>query len=129
MEHKNKKYDRNVNNLFVYGTLQQGQSRNYILKGLSYEKAILSDYKKVEPPSLGFPFIIREKEAIVEGEVYFKVPESLLEKIDTIENEGVLYHRLIVKVKTDKEEKVEAFVYYPSEDLIKTYTGRVKIKK
>ncbi|TFG01273.1 MAG: gamma-glutamylcyclotransferase [Promethearchaeota archaeon] len=117
----NKRHDQKLNNLFVYGTLQHGKSRNYILKDLSYEKTILPDYKKVEPQTLGFPFIIQEEGSIVEGEVYFKVPDSLLERIDAIENEGVLYHRLLVKVKTIKEKEVEAFVYYPSEDLIKSY--------
>ncbi|TFG23269.1 MAG: gamma-glutamylcyclotransferase [Promethearchaeota archaeon] len=111
-----------MNNLFVYGTLQHGQSRNSILKDLSYEKAILPDYKKVEPPTLGFPFIIREEGSIVEGEVYFEVPDSLLERIDVIENEGDLYHRLLVKVKTVKEKELEAYIYYPSEDLIKSYS-------
>ena len=53
--------------------------------------------------------------------MYFDVPDSLLERIDAIENEGVLYHRLLVKVKIVKEKEVEAFVYYPSEDLIKSY--------
>lgn len=124
MENKNKRHDKKLNNLFVYGTLQHGQSRNFILKDLSYKKAILPDYKKVEPKSLGFPFIIHEEGSNVEGEVYFEVPDSLLEKIDIIENEGDLYHRTIVKVKTIKEEELEAYVYYPSEDLIKSYNGR-----
>ena len=51
MELKKSKKEK-LSNLFVYGTLQAGQSRNYILKGLKYKKATLFNYRKVQPPSL-----------------------------------------------------------------------------
>ncbi|MFX1277531.1 MAG: gamma-glutamylcyclotransferase family protein [Promethearchaeota archaeon] len=110
-----------MNNLFVYGTLQHGQSRNHILKGLAFEIATLKDHEKLEPPSLGFPFIIHKEGASVEGEVYFNVPNSLLEQIDIIEAEGELYHRIIIKVLTSKREELEAFVYYPSKKLLDSF--------
>jgi len=106
-----------INNLFVYGTLMQGQSRNRILKGLTFERAFLNGYEKQKPPSLGFPLIIQKEGSIVEGEIYFNIPDSLLEKIDIIEGEGDLYHRIIVKVVTIKGEQIESFVYYPSNTL------------
>jgi len=106
-----------INNLFVYGTLMQGQSRNYVLKGLTFETAILKGYEKQEPTSLGFPLIIRKEDSIVEGEIYFNIPDSLLKKIDIIEGEGDLYHRIIVKVVNVKGEHIESFVYYPSNTL------------
>ncbi|UCD01998.1 MAG: gamma-glutamylcyclotransferase [Promethearchaeota archaeon] len=107
--------------LFVYGTLQHGQSRNYILRGLKYEKATLLNYKKLEPPSLGFPFIIRDNKSSVEGEVYYGVGGSLFNQIDMIEGEGKLYHRIIVKLKLQDGREAEAYTYYPSEILIKNY--------
>jgi gamma-glutamylcyclotransferase (GGCT)/AIG2-like uncharacterized protein YtfP len=110
-----------INNLFVYGTLQHGQSRNYILKGLKYEKATLINYRKLEPASLGFPFIIRDINSKVKGEIYYDVTNSIITQIDMIEGEGKLYHRIIVKVDLEDGNKVEAYTYYPSEILIKNY--------
>ncbi|MFW9941240.1 MAG: gamma-glutamylcyclotransferase family protein [Candidatus Thorarchaeota archaeon] len=117
MEKKNKFYK-----LFVYGTLQHGQSRNYILRGLKYEKAILFNYRKVTPPSLGFPFIIRDNSSEVRGEVYYGVDPSLLSQIDIIEGEGELYHRILVKVVLENGIELDAFTYYPSEILTKKFS-------
>jgi gamma-glutamylcyclotransferase (GGCT)/AIG2-like uncharacterized protein YtfP len=110
-----------LDKIFVYGTLQYGQSRNYILSGLRFEKATLSNFKKVKPPTLGFPFIIRDKSSEVRGEVYYGVSKSLINQLDMIEGEGKLYHRIVVKVKSDSGKELEAFTYYPSEILIRNY--------
>ncbi len=113
--------DKSEINLFVYGTLQHGQSRNYILGGLTFEKAILPEYKKVQPPNLGFPFIIRSDGSVVEGEVYYNLDPLLLSELDIIEGEGSLYHRIVVEVKTESNKIVKAFTYYPSEKLISSF--------
>jgi len=118
---KNNNLNNKYNKLFVYGTLQHGQSRNYILSGLKYEKAILLNYRKLEPPSLGFPFIIKDVNSIVNGEIYYGIGEYLLKQIDMIEGEGQLYHRILVKVNLEDERETEAYTYYPSEILIKNY--------
>ncbi|MFX1380092.1 MAG: gamma-glutamylcyclotransferase family protein [Promethearchaeota archaeon] len=107
--------------LFVYGTLQHGQSRNYILIGLEYEKATLVNYRKIEPPSLGFPFIIKDDNSSVKGEVYYGVGKSLINQIDMIEGEGKLYHRILIKVNLEDGRETEAYTYYPSEILLKNY--------
>ncbi len=116
--YKNYKYDK----LFVYGTLQHGQSRNYILRGLKYKKAKLLNYRKMEPPSLGFPFIIHDNNSSVNGEIYYGVGKSLLNQIDMIEGEGKLYHRILVRVKLEDDSDIDAYTYYPSEILFKNYT-------
>ncbi|MFX1467079.1 MAG: gamma-glutamylcyclotransferase family protein [Promethearchaeota archaeon] len=121
MEKSNKKNNLSQN-LFVYGTLQHGQSRNYILKGIKYEKATLLNYRKVEPISLGFPFIIKDNNSNVKGEIYYDVGQFVINQIDMIEGEGKLYHRILVKVKLDDGRETEAYTYYPSEVLIKNYT-------
>ncbi len=108
-------------NLFVYGTLQYGQSRNYILRGLKYEKATLFKYRKVTPPTLGFPFIIRDESSSVRGEVYFSLEKFLINQIDIIEGEGQLYYRILVKVRLERGTDLDAFTYYPAEVLIKNY--------
>jgi gamma-glutamylcyclotransferase (GGCT)/AIG2-like uncharacterized protein YtfP len=107
--------------LFVYGTLQDGQSRNIILKGLRYEKATLFNYKKVISSSLGFPFIVRDDSSNVKGEVYYDIDESIISEIDRIEGEGELYHRIVVKVTLLNGKELEAYTYYPSEILVKNY--------
>jgi gamma-glutamylcyclotransferase (GGCT)/AIG2-like uncharacterized protein YtfP len=121
MEKESKKL-YNCDKLFVYGTLQHGQSRNYILRGLKYEKATLLNYRKLEPQSLGFPFIIKDDDSSVKGEVYYGVGESLINQIDMIEGEGKLYHRILVVVNLEDGNETEAYTYYPSKMLIKNYT-------
>lgn len=121
MESKDSK-TQNLDKVFVYGTLQSGQSRNYILSGLKFEKATLMNFRKVEPPDLGFPFIVRDNNSEVTGEIYYEVSNSLIYQLDLIEGEGKLYHRIIVKVQLDSGKELKAFTYYPSEILIKNYT-------
>jgi len=107
--------------LFVYGTLQYGQSRHYILQHLNFEKAFLPKHRKVSPPSLGFPFIIPDEHSQVYGEIYFDVNEELFQSLDLIEGEGSLYHRILVKVISQNGEEIESFVYYPDKRLINSY--------
>lgn len=115
------KNQRECKNLFVYGTLQHGQSRHHVLEDLEYEKAILPKHKKISPPSLGFPFIIFNEASKVEGEVYYDIDRDLLKTLDLIEGEGSLYHRIIVEVLTENKGKVQAYTYYPSDILLNKY--------
>ena len=112
------------NNLFVYGTLMSGRSRNHVLHGLKFEKATLPNHRRIEPPSLGFPFIVRDDAngAKVQGEIYFGASDSLIHQIDRIEGEGSLYHRILVRVETESGKQHEAYTYYPSQRLINSYT-------
>jgi gamma-glutamylcyclotransferase (GGCT)/AIG2-like uncharacterized protein YtfP len=120
MKIKNIKNEKD-NKLFVYGTLQHGKSRNYLLKGLEYEKAILLNYKKITPPSLNFPFIIRDDSSRVIGEVYYGLSQNLIHQIDMIEREGELYNRIKVRITLNSGEEVDVFTYYPSNILIEKY--------
>ena len=114
-----------IDRLFVYGTLQSGQSRNYILRGLSFEKAMLSEHRKEVPPELGFPFIVQDERSYVDGEIYFGLEQSHWSQIDLIEGEGSLYHRILVEVEImSKGKKIIAYTYYPSEDLIERYSEK-----
>ncbi|MFX0185084.1 MAG: gamma-glutamylcyclotransferase family protein [Candidatus Hodarchaeota archaeon] len=122
-ERKSKKELNDCDRLFVYGTLQSGQSRNHYLKGLSYEKALLIGYRKISPPSLGFPFIMPEKSSNVVGEIYFGLKQHHWSLLDRIEGEGSLYHRILVEVVVDpSNEKLMAFAYFPSKILIENYS-------
>ncbi|MFX1505939.1 MAG: gamma-glutamylcyclotransferase [Promethearchaeota archaeon] len=111
--------------LFTYGTLQSGYSRNYLMKGLDFNKAVLSGYRKISPPELGFPFIIQDQESAVSGEIYFRLTQAHWTQIDLIEGEGSLYHRILVEVKTIPEgNQFSAFTYYPSRGLIDQYSEK-----
>jgi gamma-glutamylcyclotransferase (GGCT)/AIG2-like uncharacterized protein YtfP len=120
---KNRLNDKDAErkNVFVYGTLQHGQSRDYVLENLEYEKATLPKHRKISPPSLGFPFIIFDEDCEVKGEVYYNIDSELLKTLDLIEGEGSLYHRIIVEVLTIKGEKLQAYTYYPSDLLVNKY--------
>ena len=122
-ERKEKKKLNDCDRLFVYGTLQSGQNRNHYLKGLSYEKALLIGYRKISPPSLGFPFIIREKTSEVTGEIYFGLKQYHWSLLDRIEGEGSLYYRILVEIVViPSNKKLMAFVYFPSRILIENYS-------
>lgn len=111
--------------LFTYGTLQSGFSRNYLLHGLEFEKAILVGYRKVAPPELGFPFIVEDSQSDVLGEIYFQLTQAHWTQIDLVEGEGSLYHRMLVEVKTiPKGIKFSTYTYYPSKGLIKQYGNK-----
>ncbi|MFX1517878.1 MAG: gamma-glutamylcyclotransferase [Promethearchaeota archaeon] len=111
--------------LFTYGTLQSGYSRNYLIQGLDFKEAVLSGYRKISPPELGFPFIIQDQESTVSGEIYFRLTQAHWSQIDLIEGEGSLYHRILVEVKTIPEGiQFSAFTYYPSIGLIEQYSEK-----
>ena len=120
-DEEQKNTSQECDRLFVYGTLQYRQSRNYILKELTFQKAILSGYRKISISHLGFPIIIPDKKSKVKGEVYFGLDHSLFQEIDVIEGEGSLYHRLLVNVKTLGGESLLAYVYCPSQSLIDSH--------
>lgn len=123
---KNHKTEREeCDRLFTYGTLQSGYSRNYLLEGLKFKKAILPDHRKVAPPELGFPFIVQDEIFHVIGEIYFGLKQSHWTQIDLVEGEGSLYHRILVEVKTiPKDRNFVAYTYYPSNDLIEQYSEK-----
>ena len=55
--------------LFVYGTLMKGQRAHDLLENSNYlGKAILKGYRKMD--LIYYPGIVKDKNSIVEGEVY-----------------------------------------------------------
>ena len=107
--------------LFVYGTLQSGQSRHHLLDGLYYEKATLYGYKIVQPPTLGFPFIVEDPDAAISGEIYFEVTSLHWKELDKVEGEGSLYHRILVEVETEKKKKWTVYLYSPARALAERF--------
>lgn len=87
-----------MNNIFVYGTLMNGQGAHDRLNGARFlGKAVLRDYEMF---SLGgFPGIQPCAGVSVVGELY-EIEDETLSNIDAYEGEGSLYNREIVKVYT-----------------------------
>jgi hypothetical protein len=93
---------------------------------LKYRKVVIKGYLKISPPQLGFPFIVKVKNANakVEGELYFDLSQTHSEKIDIVEGEGNLYHRIVVEVETIEEgdnQFFSGFTYYPADYLISQF--------
>lgn len=80
-------------NLFVYGTLTD-KSRFYELTGKSFVTfpAILKDFRKLNSDR-GYPYIVPEKGAVVEGLLIRNVDRRSMQKLDEYEGEGRLYTR------------------------------------
>lgn len=79
--------------VFVYGSLKRGGMRHDVLKDCKFlGTAKLPGFKLYEVVGADFPCIVEMPGYEVEGEVY-EIPESMLEVLDNIEAEGVLYYR------------------------------------
>lgn len=87
-----------MNNIFVYGTLMNGQRAHDRLNGAKYlGKAVLRDYEMF---SLGeFPGIQPHLGSSVVGELY-EVDEDMLSMIDSYEGEGSIYNRETISAYT-----------------------------
>lgn len=95
--------------IFVYGTLLKGQS-NYERYLAPLEPVMRGTIEGFNMFDLGaFPAVIYGDD-IVKGEIY-KVSWNMLDRIDRLEGEGVLYKKEKVKVKSYEYDEVEAYVY------------------
>lgn len=103
-------YHGKSHTLFVYGTLMQGQPAHNLLKDAVYSRRyILHDHTMVD---LGaYPGIVRKKNEVVLGEVYFVSPEMMTE-MDRYEDEGNLYLRREVRVESEHGDLcAEVYLY------------------
>ena len=97
-------------NIFVYGTLMQGEQANAFLSHARFMgEYCLKDYALYD---LGwFPGIQPQTGSIVHGEVY-QVDIDTLFRLDEYEGEGRLYHRIVVRVENQSEKLyAHAYVY------------------
>ncbi len=97
--------------LFVYGTLTDLKLIKTITgKEFEGEPAELPGYKKIDPP-YSYPLLLPDPRHKVTGILLKNVDQEAIRKIDRYEDEGKLYRRCKVKVKSAHTE-VEAFVYF-----------------
>ncbi|SDY94500.1 Uncharacterized conserved protein YtfP, gamma-glutamylcyclotransferase (GGCT)/AIG2-like family [Proteiniborus ethanoligenes] len=108
--------------LFVYGTLMKSnrQKQSYLEEAEFRGEGILSGYSLYD---LGYyPGIVESKDGRVKGEVYY-ISEDKIHELDIYEAEGLLYKRVIAQVYSDKNEKIDAYVYVYNQSI----EGKTKI--
>jgi len=112
--------------VFVYGTLMQGYGFNHVLDGLPFDKALLKGYHRIWTTSMPYPIIVTDSTQVVEGELYSNTSRELVERLDFIEGEGNLYHRITVQVEMTRTGKVEeAYCYYPGKKLLEKHQREI----
>ena len=91
-----------MDNVFVYGTLQDSQTRYHVLQHMvKAEHDVLNDYSKVPHSYFGvYPTIKEDKGKFVAGKV-FKANTSDLERMDRYETEN--YKKINVKLVSGKK--------------------------
>ncbi len=96
-------------NVFVYGTLKTGYSRNYILEEHSPGIPCVT-VQKFQMKRAGYPFIKPEPKGFpVVGELY-EVSDETLKILDQIEGYPHLFKHLKIHVDS-KDGMIEALVY------------------
>ena len=98
------------NTIFVYGTLMKGERANRLVTNGRYGgDFFLSGFSAYDNGS--YPQITQDHKGFVYGEVWF-VNDEMVEALDCYENEGVLYNRQSVIVKSIHSDLIaEAYVY------------------
>ena len=104
-------------NVFVYGTLKQGETNHRVMTSASGEfisTAKLPGYYMVNTPWYPFAAKSDNDDDYIEGELY-KVPLEKLHILDTLEGYPQLYDRDVVEfegIVTGKDlHALEAFIY------------------
>ena len=98
------------NNIFVYGTLMQGQRAHHLMAGAHYiGKGQLNDFAMYH---LGrYPGIIPCPGEVTFGEVY-SVSDEMISQMDGYEREGDLYLRKTVTIQMeDGDIQSQVYVY------------------
>jgi gamma-glutamylcyclotransferase (GGCT)/AIG2-like uncharacterized protein YtfP len=113
-------------NVFVYGTLTD-QHAFTIVTGVMkpMEKAVLDNYVKVSSVK-SFPYIQPLPGAHVEGFLVTGVDDAIFARLDQYENEGGLYLRRQVTVRTANGSR-EAFTYVAGPQLLATAPRDIEI--
>lgn len=88
--------------LFVYGTLMSA-TRLAAVTGRSFpaRAAVLEGFERRQPAGLAHPYVVPHAGARVEGLLLEGLDEAALAALDRYEDEGGLYHRRGIEVRTD----------------------------
>ena len=96
-----------MQNLFVYGSLREGESRNYVFRNADY-KGVFETIPKYTMYNLGsFPCITFGGKTKITGDVY-EVDDYEIEICDMIESHPDYYTRMPIEL-LDKSIKAQAY--------------------
>lgn len=110
---------------FAYGSNMNPE--RMIERGVSFtsrERAVLKGWRlkfnKVSSINAreGYANIERDDNSVVEG-ILYTIEDKDIEKLDTFEGYPKHYNRVVLKVKKDNGEEVEALVYIANPDKVK----------
>ena len=110
---------------FAYGSNMNPE--RMIERGVSFtsrERAVLEGWRlkfnKVSSINAreGYANIERDDNSVVEG-ILYTIEDKDIEKLDTFEGYPKHYNRVVLKVKKDNGEEVEALVYIANPDKVK----------
>ncbi len=91
--------------LFVYGTLMDDAVVEELTgRRFRKEAAVLAGYCRITPEG-SFPFIVPDSAAVVHGFLLYELDAEALHALDRYEDEGHLYRRTAVVVRTGSGER------------------------
>ena len=97
--------------LFVYGTMMSDQHVRLLLnRKVESEPAVLHNYMRVVPPG-AFYFVVKQHGATAPGRLLKDLSPEELERLDAFEDEGNLYFRRVVVVRTEDNRRRRCMTY------------------
>ena len=97
--------------LFVYGTMMNDHHVRLLLnRRVESEPAILHNYMRVVPPG-AFYFVVRQHGATSHGRILKDLSPEELARLDAFEDEGNLYYRKVVVVRTQDNRRRRCMTY------------------
>lgn len=96
--------------VFVYGTLMKGFSSHNVLRGAKFMGTARLDGFGLYCVTPYYPGIIRKAGSAVRGEV-FEADDAVMERLDGLEDEGILYTRECGPCTMEDGTVLDAYYY------------------
>jgi len=104
--------------LFTYGSLKKGFKYNGFLNGSFIDNAKTKfKYSMREYCDSGFPYLIKEEDFHIYGEVY-EINLEELQTLDMLEDHPKFYRREMIDIILENETTLKAYCYFLSEKII-----------
>jgi gamma-glutamylcyclotransferase (GGCT)/AIG2-like uncharacterized protein YtfP len=96
---------------FMYGTLKSGYNNNRLLQGARFLGKGITVGKFKVAGKFSFPMAKKDDNGdLLSGEIY-EVDQDHINKMDWLESNGRFYQREIIKVKTERGEEANCWMY------------------
>lgn len=97
--------------LFVYGTLLNDRHVELLLnRRVESVPAVLFNYMRVVPPG-AFYFVVKQHGSLTHGRILKRLSKEEIARIDAFEDEGDLYFRKVVVVRTPDNKRQRCMTY------------------